>query len=40
MEIEVNNTVNETVIEFNCFNHNYVDTGSLANGSERLRKDS
>ena len=31
MEIEVNNTVNKTVIEVNCFNHNYVDTDSLAN---------
>ena len=26
-----NNTVNKTVVEFNCFNHSYIDTDSLAN---------
>ena len=26
-----NNTVNKTVVEFNCFNHIYIDTDSLAN---------
>ena len=26
-----NNTVNETAVECNCFNHSYIDTDSLAN---------
>ena len=26
-----NNTLNKTVVEFNCFNHSYIDTDSLAN---------
>ena len=35
-----NNTVNKTVVEFNYFNHSYIDTDSLANDQERLRRDS
>lgn len=31
MKTEENNTVNKTVVEFNCFNHIYIDTDSLAN---------
>ena len=31
MGTEENNTVNKTVVEFNCFNHSYIDTDSLAN---------
>lgn len=31
MKTEENNTVNKTVVEFNCFNHSYIDTDSLAN---------
>ena len=29
VEIELNNTVNKTVIEFNYFIHNCLDTGSF-----------
>ena len=36
MEIVLNNTVNKTVIEFNYFIHNYLDTGNLANDKESL----
>ena len=38
-EIELNNTVNKTVIEFNYFIHNYFNASSLANGGDQLRKD-
>ena len=31
VEIALNNTVNKTVIEFNYFIHNCLDTGNLAN---------
>ena len=31
VEIVLNNTVNKTVIEFNYFIHNCLDTGNLAN---------
>ena len=31
LEIVLNNTVNKTVIEFNYFIHNCLDTGNLAN---------
>ena len=37
VEIVLNNTVNKTVIEFNYFIHNCLDTGNLANDQERLR---
>ena len=39
VEIVLNNTVNKTVIEFNYFIHNCLDTGNLANDEERLRRD-
>ena len=39
VEIVFNNTVNKTVIEFNYFIHNCLDTGNLANDEERLRRD-
>ena len=39
MEIVINNTVNKTVIEFNYFVHNCLDTGNLANDEKRLRRD-
>ena len=39
VEIVLNNTVNKTVIEFNYFIHNCLDTGNLANDEERLGRD-
>ena len=39
VEIELNNTVNKTVIEFNYFIHNCLGTGSLAIDEEQLRRD-
>ena len=38
-EIELNNTVNKTVIEFNNFIHNYFNASSLVNGEDQLRRD-
>ena len=35
IEILFGNTVNKTVIAFNYFIHNWLDTRSLANGEER-----
>ena len=39
MKIVLNNTVNKTVIEFNYFVRNCLDTGNLANDEKRLGRD-